>query len=132
LTRDPEPLMHHLTDSSVIGKPGAFRKDYGCRRVKLGQIGPNLTRVSARNDRRRDILMEEVRQQDPKYVVHHIYNLKDTGDEVLIDDHILLTLRDDALGELNKIKRKYHLRGAGHLGKTFVLRVTAKTGRNPI
>src|SRR5437868_415265 len=132
LNRKTKALTHHPTDFSVIGKPEDFKKNYSRRRIKLRQIGTNLTRVSARNSARRDVLMDDVRQQDPKYVAHHVYKFQDTDDEVLIDDRILLTLRDDAIGELKKIKRKYHLKDAGRMGKTYVLRVTAKTKCNPV
>jgi hypothetical protein len=73
--------------------------------------------------------MDEVRQEN---VAHHIYQVQGTGEEIAIDNRIILTLRHDDPALLEQIIDDFGLVAEGRMGDAYILRVTEATGRNPL
>lgn len=96
---------------------------------KTARLSHNLTRARARGATERDQAMHAVRA---RHVAHHIYQVADTGEEIVIEDRIILNLRREGTGELERILTEYHLTYEGQMGQAHVLRVTSQTGENPL
>ena len=120
------PVEKHPTDFSVMAPEDQLREE---RVGPVTPMSPVLTRASAPDSEERDRAMEEVRRQR---VAHHIYQVKATGEELVIDDRIILELRREGTGELERILEAYHLVPVGRVGGAHLLRLTDATGRNPV
>ena len=92
-------------------------------------MSPVLTRASAEDSETRDRAMDEVRQ---RRVAHHIYRVKDTDEEIVIDDRVIVELRHEGTGELERIMEVYHLEPLGQVGGAHLLRLTNSTNSNPV
>ena len=118
-------LKKHETDFSVMAPAGTPETVA----LKTAPLSHNLTRARARSVAERDQAMSAVREH---HVAHHIYQVADTGEEVIIADRILLNLRREGTGELERILTEYHLTYEGQMGQAHVLRLTSQTGANPL
>ncbi|MBN1341873.1 MAG: S8 family serine peptidase [Phycisphaerae bacterium] len=119
-------LEKHPTDFTVIAPSSRLPEAVRRSDLPTERMSDNLTRVTATD---RDGMMHQVRRER---VVHHVYLVPETGDEILIDDRIFLHLRNEDPDELEAILRDYHLVAEGRMGDTHVLRLTDATGRNPL
>lgn len=119
-------LRRHETDFSVMA-PAAGLTNRGISEKVL--LGPALTRARSVDATRRDEVMDQVRSGA---VAHHIYRVDGTGEELIIDDRIMLSLRRSGAGELEQLLAKYHLQYVRKVGNGHVVRVTAESGGNPI
>ena len=119
-------LRKHPTDFSVIGDSALS----SLPRVRGSRpLSRSATRIETATEAERDQLMEEARSDG---VAHHIYQVADTGEEIVIDDHILLSLEREDPEVLKRIVSELHLVAEGRLGDAHVLRLTKETGRNPL
>jgi subtilisin family serine protease len=154
------PVRKHPTDFSVMVPPGvlagAVTESFGARRagtrslteavaeaaastragaesadaeVKASPLTEEIVRVTAPDDASRDRLMDGLRQET---VAHHIYQKESTGEEYVINNLILLTLRHENTGALEEIIEEFKLVPEGRMGNAYKLRVTEATGRNPL
>lgn len=73
--------------------------------------------------------MNEVRTD---HVAHHIYQAQGTGEDIVLDDHLILNLCREGTGELERILQDYHLTYEGRMGNAQVLRVTSQSGKSPL
>ncbi len=119
-------LKKHPRDFSVIGQTAALSSEL-CKGSQ--KISTNMLRVMTAEDSNIDQLMTESRKDT---VAHHIYQVENTDEEIIIDDRIILNLRYEGTGELEKIIQEFHLIPEGRMGSAHVLRVTEATGRNPL
>lgn len=124
-------LLHHPTDFSVKAPP----LDVGSRipeafNATVQQLAMGMTRVISIEDQTDD-LMFELRQDNNK-VTHHIYRLDDTCEEIIITDHIFLTLQEESAEEIKKIVTEHQLDRAAQMDNVYTLKVTAGSGRNPL
>ena len=119
-------LSRHETDFSVLA-PAARLTNQGISEKVL--LGPTLTRARTADASRRDAVMDQVRD---RAVAHHIYRVDGTGEELIIDDRIMLSLRRSGAGELEQLLEKYHLQYVRKVGGGHVVRVTSESGGNPI
>lgn len=119
-------IRKHPTDFSVMASPASMIPE---RFERLSELSPSLVRAEAIDTDERDRLMNEVRQEN---VAHHIYEIEGTGEEIVIDDRVILNLRHEGTGELEDILREYHLVYEGRMGEAHVLRLTNATNRNPV
>jgi subtilisin family serine protease len=124
----PKNLIHHLTDFSVKGDIDTVKRLLPDN-VKVQHLAIGLSRVISIGAEERDQFMTEVRRST---VAHHIYQVEDTSEEVVIADRIYLTMSNDNLDNLNKIIDTFKLKEAGQMGRTQVLEVTNETGINPV
>jgi subtilisin family serine protease len=122
-------LVHHPTDFSVINASSAVHAAKEKGRAKAQPLSAAITRVQAPDSTSRDDLMEEVRKET---VAHHIYKVEETGEEIVIDNRIFLTLHQKDPELLEDIVQDYRLVSEGRMGNAYVLRVTEATGRNPL
>lgn len=119
-------LRKHPTDFTVVGESGVVRSESVQDRQK---VSSNVTRVKTR--RRADV--EEVMSQARRdAVAHHVYLVEGTGEEIVIDDRIILTLEEPDQTLLEEIIRKFHLKPEGRMGDSYVLRLTSESGGNPV
>ncbi len=119
-------LKNHPTDFSLIGKSVAIDS----KRCKVSdKISYNMTRVMAKGSDDTDSLMTEARNDS---VAHHIYQVDGTDEEIVIDDRIILNLRNEGTGELEEIINEFKLIPEGRMGNAYVLRVTEASKRNPL
>lgn len=119
-------LKKHETDFSVLADPQAFAAE-GIEHAE--PISRNMTRAHAPNTRARDNAMAGVRAQQ---VAHHIYRAEDTGEEIVIDDNVILELNREDPDTLSAIMEEFKLEYVTEMGGAHVLRVTAETARNPL
>lgn len=119
-------LDRHETDFSVMAEPAVLEE---LQPENLGAISANMARVSASSKTKRDKMMAEVRKRN---VAHHIYTLRDTGEELVMDDKVILNLRQEGTGELDRIIDEYKLKYVRRMGSAHVLRLTSETGMNPL
>jgi subtilisin-like proprotein convertase family protein len=120
------PVKKHETDFSVMAPADALPQEEGLR---IRALAPRYSRVSAPDAAERDAAMREVRERE---VAHHIYEVADTGEEILIADRVILELRHEGTGELERIMNEYHLVYVTRMGNAHVLRLTNDTQRNPV
>ncbi len=120
------PVRKHETDFSVMAPADEVPHEVGLR---IRALAPRYTRVSAPDAAERDAAMREVRERE---VAHHIYEVEDTGEEILIADRVILELRHEGTGELERIMNEYHLVYVTRMGNAHVLRLTNDTQRNPV
>ncbi len=119
-------LKKHATDFSVLADARAISAP-GVEETR--PLARHMTRARVGDRRRRDQAMREVRQDS---VAHHIYEVEGTNEEVVIDDHIILELRDDSADVLQRLIDEYKLAYVSRMADAYVLRVTEATGRNPL
>ncbi len=97
--------------------------------VTQNKISNNMFRLTSADEEDRDILMTELRETN---VAHHIYKVKGTDEEIIIDDCIILKLRYQGTGELEAIIEEFNLVFEERIGEAYVLRLTDETGINPV
>ncbi len=119
-------LNKHFKDFTVIGNSKIFESK-GCNRTK--QFTKNICRVTTADEESIDALMTEARKDS---VVHHIYLIEGTDEEIIIDDQIILNLRNEGTGELEEIINTFKLFDESRMGNAHVLRVTDDSGQNPL
>ncbi|HKI02262.1 MAG TPA: S8 family serine peptidase [Thermoanaerobaculia bacterium] len=122
-------LIEHPTDFSMIGPSRALESAVEDGEAGVRPLSRGISRVRAEDAQNRDALMDTVRQEN---VAHHIYQVAATGEEIAIDNRILLTLRHDDPQLLEEIIEEFKLVTEGRMGDAYVLRVTEATGRNPL
>ena len=122
-------LKQHPTDFSVVAAPSAIDDKQLKKAARADRLSDTMTRMSAEDAPSRDKLMDEVRKQR---VAHHIYSVADTDEEIIIDDRIIVELRNENPDEIEAITREYHLEPAGRMGSAHIFRVTEATGMNPV
>ena len=125
-------LKHHPTDFSALAREATLGEQAAHHDLAMQPLAADVTRLHAHDRQERDVAMGEIRQET---VAHHIYEVEETGEEIIIDDRILVRLAADHAGDegsLQAILDEYHLVDAGQMGDTHVLKVTAATGRNPV
>lgn len=122
-------LEEHPTDFSVQGSSSTLKEEARSEAVVTARLAHNMTRARAADPKSRDTLMTDVRKET---VAHHIYKVKDTDEEIVINDTIILSLRYDDPQALEEILSEFHLQPQGRMGDAYVLRVTEATGRNPL
>lgn len=83
-------LEEHPTDFSVQGSSPTLREEAMTDSVETARLAHDMTRARATAPKSRDILMADVRKET---VSHPIYKVKDTDEEIVINDTIILTLR---------------------------------------
>jgi subtilisin family serine protease len=88
-----------------------------------------MARVRVESPKTLDAVMADVRG---KQVAHHIYLLADTGEEIVIDDNIVLELNHEDPATLRRLMDEFKLEYVREMGSAHVLRVTDRTGRNPL
>jgi subtilisin family serine protease len=120
-------LKKHPTDFSVLADPEQVRDKPNVEGA--ARLSRHMARATAESARVRDRAMAEVRRTE---VAHHIYQVEGTGEEIIIDDRIILELQRDDPGTLQAIMDEYKLEYVRPLAGAHVLRVTKETGRNPI
>lgn len=126
LNGQPLAIRKHPTDFSVMASPASMIPE---QFEHLSALSPSLIRAEAINTDERDRLMDEVRQEN---VAHHIYEVEGTGEEIVIDDRVILNLRHEGTGEMVNVLQEYHLVYEGRMGEAHVLRLTNATNRNPV
>jgi len=119
-------LAKHPTDFSLIGRSAVVAS---ALREGARPLASHMTRLSAVTADRRDDLMRSAREDS---VAHHIYQVAETGEEIVIDDRIILNLDQEDPRELGAIREEYSLVDEGRLGDGHVLRITEATGMNPL
>lgn len=119
----------HGTDFSVIASTNELESDAKQLGLTSARLSSKMTRLCAKDSKVRDECMADLRKTN---VAHHIYEVKGTGEELVIDDHIFLQLKQSDSDELQKIIEKFNLVDAGRMGNTCVLKVTHATGQNPV
>ena len=130
LGKNPRDLIHHPTDFSVAVKSlDSLVNISGLPDIKVQRLAHGMLRVSSKLPEDRDRLMDDARRTN---VAHHIYLLEDTGEEIVIDDRIFLRLKENQQNKLSEICQNFALEEADKVGETHVLKVTDKTGRNPL
>jgi subtilisin family serine protease len=122
-------LVQHPTDFSVIGRSNALNDASKAGRAEAYKLSANMSRVRAGDSDSRDKLMDEVREET---VAHHIYKIADTDEDIVIDNRIFLSLRNEDPQELENIVEQYSLVPEGRMGNAYILRVTEATGINPL
>lgn len=119
-------MTEAVAEAAASERAGTERAD---AEVKASPLTEKIVRVMAPDDASRDRLMDGIRQET---VAHHIYQKESTGEEYVINNLILLTLRHENTGELEEIIDEYKLIPEGRMGSAYKLRVTEATGRNPL
>lgn len=122
-------LERHPTDFSVLAVPASLPSKVKDKAQDVWRLSAQVTRVKARNQAGRDAAMKQVRQAR---VAHHIYRLRRTGEEIVIDDHLFLTLRQEDPDLAAAIAQEFSLDPEGRMGDAYILRLTGKTGGNPL
>jgi len=124
-------LLHHPSDFSVKGKRSEVRKQIpGAFKADVQPLALGISRVIADTERR-DQVMAEVRK-DKQSVAHHIYEMEDTGEEIVITDRLFLTLEKESSEQIKTIVDEYRLDRVGQRDNVYTLKVTAASGRNPL
>jgi subtilisin family serine protease/subtilisin-like proprotein convertase family protein len=120
-------LTKSATDFSVLAPRQRVIGTIGLESAE--PLASRITRAHAADPRARDEAMTAVRKAS---VAHHIYEVADTGEEIVIDDHIILELCQENPALLQEIVDEYKLEHTTTMGGAHVLRVTDATGRNPL
>lgn len=97
---------------------------------RLAPLSNIQQRVTVRDDAALEELMAEARTQ---YVAHHIYDVAETGEELILTDTILLRLvdgQDDHL--IDEIAGSSGLELIRPVGRAYLLRVSDQAGMNPL
>ncbi|MEK6406884.1 MAG: S8 family serine peptidase [Acidobacteriota bacterium] len=126
-------LKRHPTDFSVDeGRANVEGQIPGRLQADVRQLAIGVSRVIAIQEQT-DELIGEVRK-DKKTVAHRIYELEDTGEEIVITDRIFLTLTLSAENsdKINAIADKYKLKLEGQTENVYTLKVTWDSGHNPL
>lgn len=122
-------IKQHKTDFSVMSPSSVVGADAERLGVEASEISPSLTRMTASSSAARDGAMDDLRK---RRVAHHIYEVQNTGEELVMDDHVFLQMEPGDPEEVQDIIRDFKLVDEGRMGETYVLRVTDATGANPI
>jgi Subtilase family len=133
------PLDRHATDF-VIEEDCDVAQDRipilaQASQVAVKQMATKMCRVSLASQEKaslpqqRDELMDKVRQQ---FVAHHVYQVKDSAQEVKITDRVILELRENDPEELLAILQEYQLLLEDRDDNICLLRVTAYSNSNPM
>lgn len=120
-------LSKNDTDFSVLAPAQQVRATDGVDSTE--PISAQITRARTADPTARDRAMDTARERS---VAHHIYEVDETGEEIVIDDHIILELRHENPALLQQIIDEYKLIYTMEMGGAHVLRLTAATGRNPL
>ena len=120
-------LKKHPTDFSVLTDPEVVRAVPDVEGA--ARLSRHMARATAGSARARDRAMDEVRKTE---VAHHIYQVEGTGEEIIIDDRIILELQRDDDATLRAIMDEYKLEYVTPMAGAHVLRLTNATKRNPI
>lgn len=120
-------LTKNETDFSVLAEMPRVLKTAGVDSAE--PLSPQITRARAADPESRDQAMATARESS---VAHHIYHVAGTDEEIVIDDHIILELRQENPALLQEIIDAYKLEFTTKMGGAYVLRLTAATGRNPL
>ncbi len=121
-------LKEHATDFSVFAASKALADDDRAYQA-VAPMSATRSRVRCSDSADRDAVMDSVREET---VAHHIYVVDGTDEEVVIDDTIILTLRNEGTGDLEAIMEEFGLEYVRPMANAHVLRVTSATGQNPI
>ena len=121
-------LKEHETDFSVQATRKKLQDD-DREYMGVAALSSVMSRARGKDPRDRDSLMDSVREET---VAHHIYTVEETDEEIVIDETIILTLRQEGTGELEKIMDEFSLEYVRPMANAHVLRVTTATGQNPI
>ena len=119
-------LVRDSTDFSVLAGESMVRDLVDASTSPLSAV---ITRVSAPSPEARDHMMDAIRDTR---VAHHIYRKADTGEEIVINDEVVVSLRQEGTGELEAIMSEFHLDYVRKMGDAHILRLTALTGSNPL
>ena len=120
-------LTKNDTDFSVLAPAPQVLATSGVESAE--PLSAQITRARAADPASRDQAMDAAREGA---VAHHIYEVEGTGEEIVIDDHIILELRHESPALLQQIIDEYNLVYTTAMGGAHVLRLTAATGRNPL
>lgn len=140
LDGEPRKLTPHLTEFSVETSSPEFKDSVsGLSDKNVRQFAIGMSRVAASQPEETEKLMSKVREKE---VAHHIYQLADTGEEIIITDLIFLTLKEANPADVNaiveqyrlilEIAEQYKLIPVKHRDNVYTLKVTTDSGRNPL
>lgn len=118
-------VQKHLTDFTVVRPKSSIQT----HDLKIQPLSAVVTRCTARTEALRDQFMDRVREDQ---VCHHIYQLEDTKEEVLIDNHLCLRLHSDDPAWVERLAREKHLTIRSRMGDTYVMRVESGAKMNPL
>ncbi|MEM7205291.1 MAG: S8 family serine peptidase [Planctomycetota bacterium] len=121
-------LKEHPTDFSVQAPVESLEGDHRDYEG-VTRLSDRMSRARGANARDRDALMDSVRGDT---VSHHIYVVDGTDEEIIIDENIILSLRNEGTGELERIMEEFKLEYVRPMGNGHVLKVTSATGQNPL
>ncbi|WP_299624061.1 S8 family serine peptidase [Pelagibius sp.] len=122
------PIQEHETDFSVHASKRHLEQDPRDYQ-DVASLSESMARARGKDTRDRDSLMDSVRKES---VAHHVYLIEGTNEELIIDDTVILTLRNEGSGDLEKIMDDFALEYVRAMANAHVLRVTTATGQNPI
>lgn len=118
-------LSKHTNDFSLIGTAQIPVGDVDM----VEPMAPNMTRVRVAHEEDLDEVMTQARTDA---IAHHIYQIEDTEEEIVIRDQIIIELRMEGTGLLEEIIDAFALQYQGRLGDAHILQVTDASGRNPL
>ncbi len=121
-------LKKHPTDFSVQAPVSRLEEDAN-RYQGVARLSGGMSRARGKDKVDRDALMDTVRQAS---VAHHVYQVEGLDEEIVINDRLILTLRHEGTGELERILEDFKLDYVRPMGGAHVLRLTEATGRNPV
>lgn len=119
-------VRKHKTDFTVMAPQERVAPS---RAIRSERLAARLTRVSTATASDRDTAMDEVRARN---VAHHIYQVEKTGEDILIADRVILELKREGTGALERIMQDHHLQYVTRMGDAHVLRLTNDTNSNPV
>lgn len=117
------------TDFTVMAPQSKIQHELSAQLDALAPLSPDMTRARAKDSAERDRLMGEVRRES---AAHHVYRVEETGEEIVINDEIILKLRREGAGELEAVMREYSLEYVRRMGDAHVLRLTSASAENPV
>jgi len=115
-------LVRHPTDLAVVGESAVLEAPEVRQQTRLT---PAVTRLEAGNAEERDHLLARARRDS---VAQPIYQVEGTGEEIIVDDHLLLEIVGDDRITLGDLAREHHLVVEGEVAGAHVLRLTPETG----
>lgn len=129
-------LHKHECEFSVIGteKASEDMANVMMRQAKSLGDGPRVKRLGPKRQRVRvdkEMLEPAMQQLRQDHIAHHIY-LLDNGEEILLDDKVILELYHENTGLLESITKDFKLGYEGRMGEAHLLRLSNGTGLNPL
>lgn len=118
-------LAKHPSEFSLIGPSQVLAADD----VAIEPLAQNMARVRVADD---DNLEEAMMQARTDSVAHHVYEVEDTDEEIVITDQIILEFQHEGTGLLEELMQEFALLYKGRLGNAHVLQVTDASARNPL